>query len=116
MPFTVTVPTPPSTNALFVTYRERGGVARAKTKEYKAWIKTAGQLLNIQRPVPVKGRVAVTIFAERNNRRDLDNHLKGLLDLIVGHALIEDDRKVERIVAAWHDAPDCIVTVEEIAA
>lgn len=101
--FTVRLPVPPSTNALFVAFKQRGGIERAKTKEYKAWITAAGLMLNVQRPKPIKGRVQLWIHVPRNNRRDLDNHLKALLDLLVGHSLIEDDRKVETLYIAWDD-------------
>lgn len=108
--FQVQLPVPPSTNNLFTSFADRGGVHRKKTKEYMGWIKAAGWMLNIQRPQPIKGRVNVSIMAPRNNRRDLDNHVKALLDLLVGHSLIEDDRKIERLDICWHEnGPDAIV-------
>ena len=111
--FTVWLPVPPSTNALFVTFKARGGIERAKTKEYKAWITAAGLMLNVQRPIPIKGRVEVEVMVKRNNRRDLDNHLKALMDLLVGHSLIEDDRRIEKLTICWHDMPgdDAMVCV-----
>ncbi len=111
MTFRVRLPVPPSTNSLFVSFRDRGTIRRAKTKEYKAWITAAGFMLNTQRPKPIKGRVNVWIGIPRNNRRDLDNHLKAIFDLLVGHSLIEDDRKIERIAAIWHDEKDAVVEV-----
>lgn len=107
--FTVRLPVPPSTNSLFVTFKQRGGIERAKTKEYKAWITAAGWALNVQRPQPVKGRVIVNIHVPRNNRRDLDNHLKALLDLLVGHSLIEDDRKIEHLAISWWDDKEAML-------
>ena len=101
--FTIRLPVPPSTNALFVTFNNRHGIERAKTKEYKAWIEAAGWALNAQRPQPIKGRIYIKISVPRNNRRDLDNHLKAILDLLVGHSLIEDDRKVDDLRICWHD-------------
>jgi Holliday junction resolvase RusA-like endonuclease len=114
MTFTVRLPVPPSTNALFVTFKQRGGIERAKTKEYKAWIEAAGWALNVQRPQPIKGRVTVRIAVPKNNRRDLDNHLKAVLDLLVGHSLIEDDRKIDNLQIWWHaqPEPEAHVTVE----
>jgi len=112
MTFTVRLPVPPSTNALFVTFKQRGGIERAKTKTYKAWIEAAGWAINTQRPQPIKGRVQMRIRVPRNNRRDLDNHLKALLDLCVGHSLIEDDRKIEDLHICWHDAADALIHCE----
>ena len=112
--FTVRLPVPPSTNALFVTFRDRGGIRRAKTKEYLSWITAAGFMLNTQRPKPIKGRIEVEIMVKRNNRRDLDNFLKAILDLLVGHSLIEDDRKIESLHIWWHEQPhdDAYVSVK----
>jgi Holliday junction resolvase RusA-like endonuclease len=112
MTFTVRIPVPPSTNALFVTFRDRGGIRRAKTKEYLSWIKAAGLMLNVQRPVPVRGKVKLAITVARNNRRDLSNHIKAIEDLLVGMSLIDDDRHVEEILMMWDDISDALVTVK----
>lgn len=111
MTFTIRLPVPPSTNALFTTFHNGRGIERAKTKAYKAWITAAGWAINTQRPKPIKGRVNVWVGIPRNNRRDLDNHLKAIFDLLVGMSLIEDDRKIERIAAVWHNEPEAHVEV-----
>lgn len=109
--FTLRVPVPPSANALFVTFRDRGGIRRARTKEYKAWATAAGFMVNAQRPNRVAGKVNVRILVPRNNRRDLSNHVKAVEDLLVGLQLIDDDRHVQRLDVEWHDLTDCIVEV-----
>ena len=117
MTFTVRLPVPPSTNALFVTFNNRHGIERAKTKEYKAWITAAGWALNVQRPKPMKGHVRLDISVPLNRRRDLDNHLKAILDLLVGHSLIEDDRKVDDLRIQWHvGEPEAIINCSEMFA
>ncbi len=83
------LPFPPSLNGLFNNTR-RG---RAKTKAYDAWINAAGMGLMIQRPHKHEGAVSISIVANPPNsrKRDLDNLLKPVLDLLVRHQVIQDD-------------------------
>lgn len=85
----ITLPFPPSVNALFVN--RRGG--RARTKAYDAWIVEAGTQLLTQRPMKHEGpvTVAITVGLPDKRNRDLDNLLKPLLDLLVRHQVIQDD-------------------------
>jgi Holliday junction resolvase RusA-like endonuclease len=110
MTFFINLPVPPSTNNLFINVASRG---RVKSKEYKAWITEAGLMLNVQRPKPIRGKVAIDIKVPVNNRRDLSNHLKAIEDLLVGMSLIDDDRHIVDIHMAWHNSPDAIVSVSE---
>lgn len=109
--FTVRVPVPPSANALFVTFRDRGGIRRARTREYKAWANAAGFMVKAQRPNRIAGKVDVRILIPRNNRRDLSNHVKAVEDLLVGMQLIDDDRHVQSLDVQWHDQGECLVVV-----
>lgn len=86
---TIYLPFPPSTNTLF----GNSGKGRRITKKYASWIKEAGQELNAQRVKPIQGRVYVKIslVAPDKRRRDADNTLKAILDLLVKHRIIEDD-------------------------
>lgn len=104
MTFTVRLPVPPSANELFVTFPDRGGMRRGKTKIYKAWLTAAGWCLNAARCQPIKGPVMLELLCPENGRRDLSNHLKATEDLLVGMSLIEDDRCkiVRRIILDWH--------------
>lgn len=87
----LTLPIPPSTNTL---YRNAAGRGRVKTARYLTWQRAAGNELVAQRPKPIAGDVDVSIQVPRDDRRDIDNYCKGLLDLLVVHGLIEDDRFV----------------------
>lgn len=102
--FTVKLPCPPSANSLFTSFHNGRGIERAKTLPYKQWINAAGWALNINRCQPIKGPVSVLIEAPENGRRDLDNHVKPVMDLLVGMSLIQSDRNrcVRRIELAWH--------------
>lgn len=97
--FTATIPTPPSTNNLFAN----GKHGRFKSKKYEAWIVEAGKELLAQKPQHFAGRVEVQLQVPRNLRRDLDNHWKASLDLLVSHGVIQDDRFIERLYVFWHD-------------
>ena len=93
------LPLPPSLNNSFLNLRGRG---RIKSTKYRAWIEEAGYRLNGQSPRRVEGPVRVSIVAVRENRlRDIDNIIKPILDLLVRHGVIEDDRRVEVVAAAW---------------
>jgi crossover junction endodeoxyribonuclease RusA len=99
MPTIVTLPIPPSVNALWRTWR--GRVHRSKT--YAAWREAAGWELAIQRPARIPGPVTVTIAAGRPDRRkrDVDNLPKAILDLLQAHQVIADDSQVMKITTGW---------------
>lgn len=91
----IRLPIPPSTNNLFVTR----GRKRVISPAYRAWRTEAGLRLNVQRPQShaKSRRLAVAIHVPDTVRGDLDNRIKGLLDLIVDHGLIADDRFIDSI-------------------
>jgi Holliday junction resolvase RusA-like endonuclease len=93
---------PPSTNALFRNVKD---VGRVKSTPYKRWVKTAMVSMLPQRPKPIAGRVTVEITCRTNSRRDIDNIIKPVLDLLVRSELIEDDRMVQKVSAEWVDRP-----------
>jgi Holliday junction resolvase RusA-like endonuclease len=97
----VTIPTPPSTNAIWRAVNGRV----IKSAEYRAWITQAGLVLMSQRPKSVTGPCNVRVCCETNGRRDLDGYLKATLDLLVTHKLIDSDRckTVRQITLDWSD-------------
>lgn len=111
----LTLPVPPSLNHAFAN---APGIGRVKTKAYKAWITGAGWHLKAQGPlVPLIGEVTVEIrIGLRGNRGDVDNRVKGVLDLLVRHHIIEDDRKVRKVSAEWaDDIGACEVTIYPVS-
>lgn len=105
---TLTIPAPPSVNKLFKSLMPRGGKpgGRAKTKDYKDWLKEAGWMVREQLACvgcdPIAGRVVVTISVERESLlADIDNRCKAILDLLVESKAIEDDRWVVGLAACW---------------
>lgn len=97
---TLNLPLPPSVNNMFVTVPKRG---RVRSEGYCRWHKLAFDELGLQKPGKIAGRFSVVITAGRINRRsDIDNRIKGILDLLKG-VVIEDDAMCERVSAGWSD-------------
>lgn len=106
------LPFPPSVNNLFLNVQGRG---RVPTNNYKQWRKDAGKELMVQGVKRVPGPVAVMIdlVAPDKRKRDCDNAIKPILDLLVTMQIIEaDDWSVVRSVAAmWNEEGDAPCTV-----
>lgn len=103
----MSLPVPPSTNALFV----QRGRKRVRSKEYRAWYELAQYFCE----GAVEGPVAVHICVPENKRRDIDNYAKPVLDLLVKQGVIENDngRILRQLHMAWHTGE--AVEVEVIA-
>lgn len=93
----IVLPMPPSTNNLFFN-NARGG--RTKTRAYREWIIESGWRLQQQRPSRIIGKYEIEIRVARCHR-DLGNCEKSISDLLVRHAIIDDDKWCERIVLSW---------------
>lgn len=106
------IPRPPSVNNLFANVPGKG---RVKSANYKAWITEAGLRLNQQtaNAPMISGPVKVCMILDKG-RADIDNLCKPVLDLLVKHRLIHDDRNVNEL-HVLHDTGHkgtCSVTVE----
>lgn len=109
------LPVVPSTNNLFRAGQGAASRMRFKTKPYKNWRTDAGWALKQQPRVRIAGAVAITISHERRDG-DIDNRIKAVLDLLVLHEVIEEDRHVERVTAQWSDeVQGCMVEIEAIS-
>ncbi len=124
------LPRPPSTNTLYrnVTHDERVRAwrlgnklpGRLKTERYRTWLNAAGWHVKAARLVPLKGNIKIDILVARKDkrRRDLDNLVKPTQDLLVKHAIIEDDSLIDELHIAWTtsaNAKDMVVTISEAA-
>jgi Holliday junction resolvase RusA-like endonuclease len=110
----ITLPMPPSVNNLFFTLN--AGKGRAKSVEYRDWIREAGTLLAIQRPPQVKGKVRLLIEVaepETRRRQDVANREKAATDLLVSHGVIEgdDQRFVREITLRWAPIEGVRITI-----
>lgn len=109
------VPLPPSTNALYANVK---GIGRVKTRAYRNFVRTAGLYINAQQPERFTGPVEIKISLPANNRADVDNRAKGILDVLVKCAVIKNDspKYVKSLFITGTEAPpgpDCIVTITE---
>lgn len=98
----VDLPFPPSTNNLFAN----GKHGRYITQEYKDWRTNAGWKIRAGHIGRLGGPVKVTlVYEERRGRRDLDNLVKPVLDLLVEHKVIDGDHRsiVREINASWSE-------------
>lgn len=101
MTFTVDLPMPPSSNALFTTggFGKRG---RGLSKAYRDWRDSAGLILNAAwvqagRPM-IEGPWGLDIRLNLDRRSDTTNRIKALEDLLVKAKIVPDDCWMD---AAW---------------
>jgi len=111
----IALPFPTSANRM---YRAVAGRSILST-EYRRWKQQAGWALQAQRPAKIAGPVGISVDlrAPDKRKRDCDNSLKPILDLLKTHQVIEDDnnRIVRSLYARWvEDGEPCVVTVEAI--
>ena len=90
------LPLPPSTNGLYANIPGKG---RVKSANYRKWINAAGWALLEQKPKPVAGDYDMWLYVEwpDKRKRDLDNCIKALSDLLVSHQLVEDDSRCQAL-------------------
>jgi Holliday junction resolvase RusA-like endonuclease len=108
------LPFPPSTNALW----KKGRTGMYRSPSYKTWLNGAGWKLNEQHPGCVRGDYAIRITLERKDRkrRDADNFVKAVSDLLVTHGVIEDDSFAEMVTIRWSPkVSGCRVVVRSVA-
>ena len=85
----LTLPFPVSVNAMYKNIRK----GRAKSQRYMTWARSAGWSIKEQKPEPIKGWYTLTLVLHEKDkrRRDPDNFVKAVSDLLVTHNLIDDD-------------------------
>lgn len=93
------LPFPPSANRLW----RRSGATIHKSSKYSKWLRDAGLIAISQRPPGIVGSYKISIQATRpdKRRRDLDNILKPISDLLMSVGVIGDDSDCEMISARW---------------
>ena len=96
---TVQIPYPPTLNNLFKNVRK----GRVKTDAYNAWVAEGLVALRRQRPEKHLGSFRATILLTRpdRRRRDIDNTVKAIMDLLKKAGVIEDDRLAQSLTVAW---------------
>ncbi len=113
-PITLTLPAPVSAHALFVVTE---GYGRHPSHKYSAWKRAANNMLKQQKRVRLSGPVRLTITIGNATRGNLYDFAKAIIDLLVTHNIIQDDKKevVREVVMAWGKQDGCEVRIEEAA-
>lgn len=111
----ITLPFPPSLNNCFENIPRKGRIA---TQRYRDWTNEAFWMIKSQKPSRFEAEVSITIgfVAPDRRKRDLDNLIKPVLDILVKGQVIKDDsdRHVKRITAQWLPAgAPCTVMITE---
>lgn len=118
----LTLPFPPSVNALWRSVKGR----TILSKPYRLWRDLAASLLMLQmrgqKPITGPYTMSVSIDRPDRRRRDLSNvGTKAIEDALVTAGVIEDDSLAQRIVLEWSDrAPgkgaECRIEIEAVDA
>lgn len=111
---TLALPFAPSVNRL---WRMGKGKKMYKSKTYETWINVCHILITHQKITPVLGTYKLTIEAVRpdKRRRDIDNLIKAVSDVLQTTGLIEDDCLCQEVTARWVKyGPEMCVIVEKI--
>jgi len=114
MTITLDLPFPPSMNSLW----RKGRTGMYRSPRYMEWINAAGWELKRQKPGKIIGDYAIVVSLERkdNRRRDCDNFIKAISDLLVLHGVIEDDSMAQSVTAMWvSDVTGCRVHLASVA-
>lgn len=118
---TVELPLPPSTNVMWRTVYSRGSIRIVTSKVGRVFRHACAPILKDYRSA-FTGDVSVECqFFFRNERSDLDNRLKALLDVLqvgeLGFGLYRNDLQIVALHAYKHldkDNPRVVVKVEEV--
>ena len=107
------LPMPPSANRLW----RRSGTRMHKSSQYTDWLHVAGKMVMVQKPGGITGpyKLSIQLVRPDRRRRDLDNRIKAINDLLQSVGVIEDDSDCEFISARWvtYGEP-CTVSVEKV--
>lgn len=93
------LPFPPSANRLW----RRAGHTIHKSKTYTDWLREAGWQVIAQKAGGIAGPYTLHIQAKRpdKRRRDIDNIIKPISDLLMSVGAVDDDSHCEMVSARW---------------
>lgn len=111
----LTLPWPPSQNRLW----RNSGKRVYRDPKYMTWLKEAGWVIKIARAEKIIGPFSASIILNPPDKRriDIDNRVKGLLDLAQQSGLIEDDCLCRLLVVAYGQeqaTPSALLTLKSM--
>lgn len=100
---------PPSANRIWRNVNGR----TLKSAEYRAWKEAQEWAVRAQKEPTVLGAYSAHIMVNRpdNRRRDLDNLLKPISDVLVSAGIVEDDALCQSLKIEWVKGQSCPVKV-----
>ena len=105
------LPLPPSANAMYHMATARG--RRIPTDIYTRWRYAAAILCRVSLDAMApRTPLAVTILVAASRRRDVDNIIKPVLDMLQHAGIIPDDRWVDEIIATRISPADDTMTIQ----
>ena len=107
----LTLPTPPSVNALYANRKRGRGRGRIKTKAYRDWLVQADKWLLTQKrnlpKEPVAGNLKLIITIPMSKRSDASNFVKAPEDFLVSRMITGDDRNNWEVTVKKDTLLDC---------
>ena len=90
---------PPSTNVIWRVARNR----IIKSAAYRKWLADMAILIRGQTKDKIIGAYGLEILVKRKDRRrrDIDNFIKPISDLLVSAGVVEDDSLCDVVTAMW---------------
>jgi crossover junction endodeoxyribonuclease RusA len=87
-----------------------------RTDEYLLWLENAGWCAKQQRPAAIIGPYTLRIDAGRpdKRRRDIDNIIKPISDLLQHVGVVKDDCDCAEVSARWAPGQGVTVMVETL--
>ena len=106
----IVISRPPSTNRLW----RMGRGKMFRSPQYMDWLDDCLYLIRRQEIAPIKGAYKLVVCVRRpdKRRRDIDNYLKSLSDLLQKAGVVEDDCLCQMLLCAWvNDGPDTLISI-----
>lgn len=107
----ITLPLPPSVNAM---YRNVRGVGRVKTQEYKRWVAVADSYFFTQKRniTGITGKYDLHIRIPILMKGDVDNRIKPISDYLVARGVTPDDKHCMKVsIERFDGVSECEVEV-----
>lgn len=106
------LPYPPSIWDIYTGW----GRTRHHSKEYAKWRTDAGYFIKQNLAGIINGPFSISIALKRpNNRQDIDNRIKAILDTLEHYKIIKNDRYCERLTVQWDPGltEGCVVIIQD---
>ena len=108
------LPYPPSVNSLW----RHAGKRTYRTAKYMSWVEEAGKHIAKQdTPETIAHPVKIELAIGRpdKRRRDIDNLIKSVLDILCHHQILEDDHWVHHLDVYWsEEVVGCQVIIKDL--